>query len=117
MKKGDKKGKDSQPSGGGPGDHGGDPGKKAPGGIGDKKEADGLRPHTAVLLQYAHVHSPVGTDLQDMVLWHPLLIAEDCTARVAFDLSARPARYRILVYGHTAAGRLGVFHGKLETAK
>jgi len=119
---GGQKAKDTSPPAGGGGRYGGGyPGTPPPPAAdqkgNDKKEAEGLRPNSTVVLQYAHVHSPVGADLQNMVLWHPLLIAEDGTARAAFDLSANPATYRITIYGHTSAGRLGVFHGKLETRK
>src|SRR5207244_10633078 len=77
----------------------------------------GPQSQTLLLREYAHVHSPVAVVQQDMVLWHPLLIAEDGTAAVAFDLSGKATTYRVTIYGHTRAGRLGVYHGKLETSR
>src|SRR5439155_13945948 len=98
---------------------GGPPAGGGKGGFKDSPGAPGTVPQSQTLLlrEYAHVHSPVAVAQQDMVLWHPLLIAEDGTAAVAFDLSGKVTTYRVTIYGHTGAGRLGVYHGKLETSR
>jgi hypothetical protein len=64
--------------------------------------------------QYAYANSQPGGISTGLLLWQPLLTAADGTARVGFDLPANITTYRILIQGHTADGRLGVYHGKLE---
>jgi hypothetical protein len=72
----------------------------------------------AVLRAYMHRNMQAGAaDSQDTVFWDPLLPAADGTATLRFDLSGSPATYRVLLYGHDAAGRLGVYLGKLEAGK
>jgi anti-sigma factor RsiW len=83
----------------------------------DVAEKDKATLETAVLREFAHVHSPTGQDQQDLVLWQPLLFAEDGTALVRFDLSGKATTYRILIYGHTANGRLGAYQGKIEAGR
>jgi hypothetical protein len=95
------------------------PNQAGPGGKGGfegdgKADKQTRRFDSAVVLKYAHVYSPGAADVQDLVLWHPLLHATDGTARVAFDLNGQPTTYRVILYGHTAGGRLGVFHGQLQ---
>jgi anti-sigma factor RsiW len=50
---------------------------------------------------------------QDVVLWHPILHAEDGSAQVEFDVPAHGSRFRILVHGHSNAGRLGTVESTL----
>jgi hypothetical protein len=69
---------------------------------------------TAVLREYAHINTVGVQDYQDTVLWYPALVTENGTAKVSFELSGKETTYRIVVNGHTANGRLGVFHGKLQ---
>jgi hypothetical protein len=70
-----------------------------------------------VPVTYAHLlpkaGGNAGPDFQDTVLWSPVLTAKDGRAEASFDLPDNITTYRILVYGHTPDGRLGVAHGKL----
>jgi hypothetical protein len=71
-----------------------------------------------VPVEYAHLH-PSGKgrsapDLQETVLWSPVLKAADGKARVTFDLSDKQTTYRVLVQGHTVDGRLGIVQGELK---
>jgi hypothetical protein len=71
----------------------------------------------AVLRAYMHRNLPAAPNSPDTVFWDPLLPAADGTATLRFDLPGRPATYRVLLYGHDAAGRLGVYLGKLEAGR
>jgi hypothetical protein len=70
-----------------------------------------------VPVTYAHLlpkdGGNAGPDFQDTVLWSPVLVAKGGRAEASFNLPDNITTYRILVYGHTADGRLGVAHGKL----
>jgi hypothetical protein len=69
---------------------------------------------------YAHVYpkqfAAHGGDFQETVLWHPILqVGADGKAQVPpFQLSDSAASFRVLIYGHSPSGRLGVFNGTLE---
>jgi hypothetical protein len=52
-------------------------------------------------------------DFRETLLWSPALPAKNGQAQAAFDLPDNITTFRILVYGHTLDGRLGVAHGKL----
>jgi hypothetical protein len=71
----------------------------------------------AVLVRYAHVRpretEKARADRQETVLWLPALDAAGGRAAASFDLSDNVTTYRILVYGHTADGRLGLARGQL----
>ena len=87
-------------------------------GKGDHKAADRYEQGgLAVLRVYMHRNMRAGADSPDTVFWDPLLPAADGTATLRFDLSGNPATYRVVLYGHDAAGRLGVYLGKLEAGK
>jgi Alpha-2-macroglobulin family len=72
----------------------------------------------AVPVEYAYLDSgkdrEARGDFPETVLWSPVLEASHGSARVAFDLPAVAATYRILVYGHSPDGRLGVAHEVLQ---
>jgi hypothetical protein len=96
--------------------------KPGPGGAekgkGDPKAADHHdQGGAAVLRAYMHRNLPAAPNFPDTVFWDPLLPAADGTATLRFDLPGRPATYRVLLYGHDAAGRLGVYLGKLEAGR
>jgi hypothetical protein len=69
---------------------------------------------------YAHVYpkqfATHGGDFQETVLWHPILqVGADGKAQVPpFQLSDSAASFRVLIYGHSPSGRLGVYNGTLE---
>ncbi len=63
---------------------------------------------------FSNVNSPTNPLQPPMVLWQPLLTAADGTARVTFDTGGKSTTYRILIVGHTADGRVGVYEGKLK---
>jgi hypothetical protein len=65
--------------------------------------------------EYAHQNNRKGNDFQDTVFWHPALVTQGGAVQVTFDLSSVPTSYRVLLYGHTADGRLGGFQGRLTT--
>jgi hypothetical protein len=65
--------------------------------------------------EYAHRNNRKGNDYQDTVFWHPALVTQGGEVQVTFDLSSIPTSYRVLLYGHTADGRLGGFQGRLTT--
>jgi hypothetical protein len=68
--------------------------------------------------EYAHQHVKGGVDSQETVLWHPALLAENGSITLpSFDLSDNATTYRVLLYGHTTDGRLGVYQGWLEAKK
>jgi hypothetical protein len=67
--------------------------------------------------EYAHQHSLGSRDVQDTVLWHPVLQTTDGQANVSFDLSSSVTTYRVLIYGHDASGRVGSYRGKLDVRK
>jgi hypothetical protein len=52
--------------------------------------------------------------LADTLLWHPVLFAEDGHAEISFGLPGNLTSYRVLLYGNSPSGRLGVFQGQLE---
>jgi alpha-2-macroglobulin-like protein len=83
--------------------------------LGGKKKAS--LQETAVLRDYANIYSKSVLDGTETVLWQPVLLAENGTATVAFDLSGRPGAYLIIVQGHTADGRLGATQAILEAGK
>jgi len=58
-------------------------------------------------LEYEHRMMKNAPDMQDTVLWKPLLAAPPGEADLSFDLSQRVTNYRVLVYGNDASGRLG----------
>jgi hypothetical protein len=68
--------------------------------------------------EYAHKHFKGGVDSQETVLWHPALLAENGSITIPpFDLSDNATTYCVLLYGHTATGRLGIYQGWLEAKK
>jgi hypothetical protein len=81
----------------------------------DRAPKDGVL--AAVPVLYAHDHRAArkgtGLDSQDTLLWVPALDAPGGRAAAAFDLSDKVTTFRILVYGHTADGRLGLARGEL----
>ncbi|GEM_PF-4504880 len=54
------------------------------------------------------------TDLQPTLLWHPQLKIENGQATLRFDVPQGPASYRLLIYGHTADGRLGFHESRMD---
>jgi uncharacterized membrane protein YgcG len=69
---------------------------------------------TTFLRQYANSAKVPALDQHGLILWQPLLTAENGTARVNFDLPGNAATYRLVIYGHTADGRLGSYRGTLD---
>jgi hypothetical protein len=55
--------------------------------------------------------------LADTVLWHPVLEALDGSAEISFGLPGNLTSYRILLYGNSSSGRLGVFQGQMDVRK
>jgi hypothetical protein len=84
-----------------------------------KSKESTLQPGLLTPLQYAHVQLRSGhflaLDVQETVLWAPLLRATAGVAKAAFDLPGQVTTFRILVCGHDPEGRLGVFHGRLQS--
>ena len=56
----------------------------------------------------------LGGEYPDVILWQPILFAENGAAEVTFTLPSRAATYRVHVQGHSADGRLGAIHDRLE---
>lgn len=55
-----------------------------------------------------------GADAQPTLLWHPQLRITGGQGSVAFDVPQGPATYRLLIYGHSAEGRLGFAESRIE---
>jgi uncharacterized protein YfaS (alpha-2-macroglobulin family) len=53
-------------------------------------------------------------DVQDTVLWLPVLRLKEGRAEVGFDVPQNPTNYRVLINAHTPDGRLGAYQGTLE---
>ncbi len=81
---------------------------------GDKAGAAADKDGAERLREYAYRQQPGAAPYADTVLWHPALEVADGTARVEFDLPANPGTYRVLLYGHSPSGRLGVYEGTLQ---
>lgn len=64
-----------------------------------------------VVREYAHQHQPssdqVRRDFTETLFWHPVLVLNDGSAEVTFDLSDATTRFQVLAMGHTLDGRLG----------
>jgi hypothetical protein len=64
-----------------------------------------------VIREFAHVRGPnpvgVRSDFTETLYWHPALVLAQGKADVFFELSDASTRFQVLVYGHTADGRLG----------
>jgi hypothetical protein len=56
----------------------------------------------------------ISPTLADTMLWHPAVFVDDGIANVSFGLAGNITTYRILLYGHSPSGRLGVFEGTLQ---
>jgi hypothetical protein len=86
--------------------------------IGDKKAADATmtKGEPGILRQFANLTTNENKSFAqpEMLLWYPNLSATDGSASVVFDLPAKVATYRVVIYGNTADGRLGVYHGKVD---
>jgi hypothetical protein len=67
-----------------------------------------------VLRQYIHKASALRPDRQDLLLWMPDLNLADGQATLHFTLSDLVTDYRVLLFGHDAAGRLGFAEGTLR---
>jgi anti-sigma factor RsiW len=72
----------------------------------DKKS---LLVETTGIREYSMKKAQTGFERQGMLLWRPLINATDGAAHISFDPPAAAAKLRVLVYGHTADGRLGVY--------
>ncbi|MCC6419571.1 MAG: zf-HC2 domain-containing protein [Gemmataceae bacterium] len=68
-----------------------------------------------VVREYAHRQAQGTFDFQDTLYWHPALVLPAGEAAIEFDLSSSLTTYRLLLYGHSASGRLGVHEMKLTT--
>jgi hypothetical protein len=69
---------------------------------------------------YVHTeYAPVGGDFHETVLWCPALpVGPNGTVELpAFTLSDSGASYRVLLYGHSATGRLGAFTRTIESKR
>jgi hypothetical protein len=87
-------------------------------GSGDLKGApDGKKDAGEVMRQFTYQNAREKAKYLDTVLWLPALEAPNGTAALRFDLPGRATTYRLLLYGHDAAGRLGVFRGRLEAGR
>jgi hypothetical protein len=63
-------------------------------------------------VEYAHKYVP---NLQsDTLLWHPTLWLANGAAEVHFDIGSGNATYRVLLLGHSPAGRFGFFETRLD---
>ncbi len=100
---------------GGKGGKGGPGGAKGGGGFGAAKKAEDSKSEM-FFREYAHrsVLQPGRLDLQDTLLWHPNLYAQDGSAEVSFDLSQNQTTYRILIYANSPDGRLGFYEGTIH---
>jgi hypothetical protein len=78
-------------------------------------------PHPLPLVPYVHAYArqfaPTAGDFRQTLLWVPALkVGSDGTATLPpFELSDSGNAYRILIYGHTPSGRLGVFTTTLQS--
>ncbi len=77
----------------------------ATGQSGNNDPTAGIRLENYVHTEYA----PVGHDFHETVLWCPVLeVGPDGTVELpSFTLSDSGKTYRVLIYGHSASGRLG----------
>jgi Putative zinc-finger len=100
---------------GGKGGKGGAGAGKGGGGFGAAKKAEDSKSEI-YFREYAHrnVLQPGRLDLQDTLLWHPNLYAQNGDAEVSFDLSQIQTTYRILIYANSPDGRLGFYEGTIN---
>jgi hypothetical protein len=52
--------------------------------------------------------------VQDTLVWHPVLFADNGQAQISFDLSEHATTYRVLIYANSPTGRLGFHEGHME---
>jgi hypothetical protein len=78
--------------------------------------AGGLLPVQTYAYVYPKQFAARAGDFQETVLWYPILeVPASGTAQLPpFELSDSAASFRVLIYGHSPSGRLGVFNGTLE---
>ncbi len=69
--------------------------------------------------EFAHIRviGPAGvrTDFSETLYWHPALLLENGKGEVAFDLSDAGTRFQVVVFGHTADGRLGATSSEITS--
>ncbi len=90
------------------------PPPRVPGGMAKKGGNGADEPQILVLQEYAHRRWGGSPSLQDTVYWHPALYAAGGTAHLRFDLPDGVQTYRVVLYGHDGAGRLGTYVGKIQ---
>jgi hypothetical protein len=85
-------------------------------GASDAQLAGGLLPVQTYAYVYPKQFAARAGDFQETVLWYPILeVPASGTAQLPpFELSDSAASFRVLIYGHSPSGRLGVFNGTLE---
>ncbi len=89
-----------------------------------RMEAAAPRFAPLVVREYAHARpadAPADRprdDFTETLLWKPVLVLpDDGTATLKFDLSDAVAPYQVLVAGHTLDGRIGAVTGTIEVRK
>lgn len=62
----------------------------------------------------AYVYEYAPNLLTDTLLWHPTLWLQGGSAEVRFDMAAGQATYRVMLLGHSPAGRFGFYEMRLD---
>jgi hypothetical protein len=75
-----------------------------------------------VVREYAHVRQPTPelderSDFTETLFWHPVVVLADGKAEVQFNLCDSVTSFQVIVFGHTADGRLGSFRTDFESKK
>jgi hypothetical protein len=93
-----------------------DKGEGKPADLRDTQLADVFLPAQTYAYVYPKQFAAHVGDFQETVLWYPILeVGASGTAQLPpFELSDSAASFRVLIYGHSPSGRLGVFNGTLE---
>jgi hypothetical protein len=75
-----------------------------------------------VVREYAHQRQTgpeldERSDFTETLFWHPVVVLPDGKADVQFQLCDSVTRFQVVVFGHTADGRLGAFTTDFEAKK
>ena len=103
---------------------GGGGGRGGPGGMGFPQQFFAFNNRLPVVepmlvREYAHVRPPDMSpgerkDFVDTVYWHPALVLPNGKLDIEFQLSDAVTTYQLLVFGHTADGRIGSLTKTIE---
>jgi alpha-2-macroglobulin-like protein len=76
------------------------------------------KPPAFTIREFAHPHSAVApgqprSDFTETLFWHPVLVLDDGSGKVSFDLSDSLTSFEVAVAGHTLDGRIGAVKSEI----